>query len=59
MRYRRTVLEPGATKPAAQLVRDFLGRDMNLEAYRRWMLAEFEGERAAAPAPATASASAR
>ena len=59
MRYRRTVLEPGASKPAAQLVRDFLGRDMNLEAYRRWMLAEFEGQGAAAPAPATASASAR
>jgi thimet oligopeptidase len=59
MRYRRTVLEPGATKPAAQLVRDFLGRDMNLEAYRRWMLAEFEGQGAAAPAAAKASASAR
>jgi thimet oligopeptidase len=42
MRYRQTVLAPGATKPAAQLVRDFLGRDPNLEAYRRWMLAEFE-----------------
>jgi thimet oligopeptidase len=36
------VLAPGATKPAAQLVRDFLGRDPNLDAYRRWMLAEFE-----------------
>ena len=42
MRYRQTVLAPGATKPAAQLVRDFLGRDPNLDAYRRWMLAEFE-----------------
>jgi thimet oligopeptidase len=54
MRYRQTVLAPGATRPAAQLVRDFLGRDMNLDAYRRWMLAEFE-ERAAA----TSSSSAR
>jgi thimet oligopeptidase len=43
MRYRSTVLAPGATKPAMQLVRDFLGREMNLDAYRRWMLAEFEG----------------
>lgn len=51
MRYRQTVLAPGATRPAAQLVRDFLGRDMNLDAYRRWMLAEFE-------AGATASLSA-
>jgi thimet oligopeptidase len=47
MRYRQTVLAPGATKPAAQLVRDFLGRDTNLEAYRRWMLQEFEGQPAA------------
>jgi thimet oligopeptidase len=45
MRYRQTVLAPGATRPAAELVHDFLGRDMNLDAYRRWMLAEFEGER--------------
>jgi Zn-dependent oligopeptidase len=53
MRYRRTVLEPGATQPAAQLVRQFLGREPNLEAYKRWMLAEFAG------AAATTSASAR
>jgi thimet oligopeptidase len=52
MRYRQTVLAAGATRPAATLVHDFLGRDMSLEAYRKWMLAEF------AP-PATASSSAR
>jgi thimet oligopeptidase len=51
MRYRRTVLAPGATKPAAQLVHDFLGREPNLDAYRRWMLAEFN-------VPAAASSSA-
>lgn len=51
MRYRQAVLAPGGSKAAAQLVRDFLGRDTNLDAYRRWMLAEFEG-------PATASSSA-
>ena len=32
MRYRRTVLEPGATKPAAELVKDFLGRPQNIDA---------------------------
>lgn len=42
MRYRRTVLAAGATRPAAELVRDFLGREPNLDAYRRWMLAEFD-----------------
>jgi thimet oligopeptidase len=42
MRYERTVLAPGSTKPAAQLVRDFLGREPNLDAYKRWMLTEFE-----------------
>jgi thimet oligopeptidase len=44
MRYRRAVLAPGSTRPAAQLVRDFLGREPNLDAYRRWMLAEFDAE---------------
>jgi len=52
MRYEQAVLAPGSTKPAAQLVRDFLGREPNLDAYQRWMLAEFD----AAP---TASLSAR
>ena len=51
MRYRQTVLAPGASRPAATLVHDFLGRDTNLDAYNRWMLAEFDK-------PATASSSA-
>ena len=39
----QTVLAPRAPPSrAAQLVRDFLGRDTNLDAYRRWMLAEFD-----------------
>jgi thimet oligopeptidase len=42
MRYRRTVLAPGATRPAAELVHGFLGREPNLEAYQRWMRAEFD-----------------
>jgi thimet oligopeptidase len=53
LRYRQTVLAPGATQPAAQLVRNFLGREPNLEAYRRWMLAEFDS------AATTASSAAR
>ncbi len=32
-RYRRLILEPGGTKPAAQLIRDFLGRDHSFEAF--------------------------
>ena len=37
MRYRRTVLEPGATKPAAQLVKDFLGRPQSIDALKTWV----------------------
>jgi thimet oligopeptidase len=33
-RYRDLVLAPGSSKPARQLVEDFLGRPMNLDAYR-------------------------
>ncbi|OYW46483.1 MAG: hypothetical protein B7Z08_05655 [Sphingomonadales bacterium 32-68-7] len=35
--YREAVLEHGGTKPAAQLVRDFLGREISLDAYRAEM----------------------
>ena len=52
MRYRQAVLAPGATRPAAQLARDFLGREPNLEAYRRWMLAEFDRRAARASSAA-------
>ena len=34
-RYRKTVLEPGGSKPAAELVEDFLGRPYNFEAFAR------------------------
>ena len=50
MRYRRAVLEPGATKPASELVRDFLGRPQNMDALKSWMGEEFR----TAPAGATA-----
>ena len=35
MRYRREILAPGGSKPAATLVQNFLGRPWNLDAYRR------------------------
>ena len=46
LRYRHTVLEPGSSKPAAQLVQDFLGRPQSVDALKHWMDKEFE------PAPA-------
>ncbi len=41
MRYRRAVLEPGASKPAAELVKDFLGRPQNMDALKTWLNQEF------------------
>jgi thimet oligopeptidase len=35
--YRESVLKPGGSKPAAELVRDFLGRDYTFDAYKRWL----------------------
>jgi len=37
MRYRQKVLAPGGSKPAAELVRDFLGRDFNEVAWKAWL----------------------
>lgn len=37
LRYRKTVLEPGGSKPAAELVQDFLGRPYNFNAYETWL----------------------
>ena len=36
-RYRRDVLEPGGSKPAATLVTDFLGRPFGFKAYEDWL----------------------
>jgi thimet oligopeptidase len=47
MRYRRAVLEPGASKPAPQLVKDFLGREQNMDAIKSWMNEEFQTPAAA------------
>ena len=35
--YRRLVLAPGGTKPAEQLIEDFLGRPLSIDAYRAKM----------------------
>ncbi len=43
-RYRTTVLEQGGSKPGREMVRDFLGRDEEFQAFTRWLNEEFEGE---------------
>ena len=42
MRYRKSVLEQGGSKPGRQMVRDFLGRDEDFTAIMRWLNEEFE-----------------
>jgi thimet oligopeptidase len=37
MEYRKKVIDPGASKPAAQLVKDFLGRPQNMDALKAWL----------------------
>ena len=41
-RYRKTVLEQGGSKPGRQMVRDFLGRDEEFQAFSNWLNEEFE-----------------
>jgi thimet oligopeptidase len=36
-RYRETVLEPGGSRPADELVRGFLGREFRFDAYQSWL----------------------
>ena len=43
-RYRKTVLEQGGSKPGREMVRDFLGRDEEFEAFSKWLNEEFEAE---------------
>lgn len=42
MRYRRTVLEPGGSMSANDLVKSFLGRPQNTVAFQKWMEEEFQ-----------------
>ncbi len=54
MRYRRQVLEPGGSKSANETVREFLGRPVNMTAFKRWLGEEFtEGPTTGAPSLAT------
>jgi len=41
LRYRRTVLEPGGSVSANDLVKNFLGRPQSMGALQRWMAVEF------------------
>jgi len=43
-RYRKTVLEQGGSKPGRQMVRDFLGRDEEFQAFSKWLNEEFDGQ---------------
>ena len=46
-RYRHVVLETGGSKPAKEIVHDFLGRETSMEALRTWIGREFEAQPAA------------
>ena len=37
MKYRHTILEPGGSKDASDLVKDFLGRDYSFDAFKQWL----------------------
>ncbi|WP_266170984.1 M3 family metallopeptidase [Dyella subtropica] len=41
MRYRQTVIAPGATRPAAELVKHFLGRPQDMKSLASWINEEF------------------
>ncbi len=43
-RYRNVVLETGGSKPAKEIVHDFLGRETSMEALRSWIGREFESQ---------------
>ncbi len=36
-RYRKLILEPGGSKDAASMVKEFLGRDFSFDAFEQWM----------------------
>ncbi len=36
-RYRRAILEPGGSRPAAELVKGFLGREAKFDAFAEWL----------------------
>ena len=46
-RYRNVVLEAGGSKPAKEIVHDFLGRETSMEALGSWIGREFQAQPAA------------
>ena len=36
-KYRRLILQPGSSRPAAEMVREFLGREPSFEAFAAWL----------------------
>jgi thimet oligopeptidase len=42
MRYRRSVLQPGGSVSANDLVKNFLGRPQNMDAFQKWLGEEFQ-----------------
>jgi thimet oligopeptidase len=46
-RYRNLVLEAGGSKPAKEIVHNFLGRETSMDALRSWIGREFESQPAA------------
>ena len=44
MRYRRSVLEPGGSVSANDLVKNFLGRPQSIDALRHWVSEEFNSK---------------
>lgn len=57
MRYRKTVLEAGGSKDAADLVAEFLGRPTNFAAFEQWLAKAAKA--GAGPSPAASPKSAR
>jgi len=45
VRYRQAVLQQGGSKPGREMVREFLGRDEEFEAFSKWLNEEFEEQR--------------
>jgi Zn-dependent oligopeptidase len=52
LRYRRTVLEPGGSMSANDLVKNFLGRPQNMQAFEHWMAEEFQPSASPSTTPA-------
>jgi thimet oligopeptidase len=42
LRYRRAILERGGGRPAADLVKDFLGREASFDAFAQWLDAPYD-----------------